>query len=129
MRILLAFENSLSRDFAQNHLATSDSGLVIMTAASLADALVLANEAPDLAVVALDLQMPDMRGLQGLRRFRRDCRHRVPVAVMDSRPDTVSVADLTAAGISGFLPITSARMRFWGRCACLPPVSAIFPLL
>jgi two-component system nitrate/nitrite response regulator NarL len=128
MRILLAFENSLSRDFAQNHLATSDSGLVIMTAASLADALVLANEAPDLAVVALDLQMPDMRGLQGLRRFRRDCRHRVPVAVMDSRPDAVSVADLTAAGISGFLPYNLGPDAFLGALRLLAAGERHFPV-
>lgn len=104
MRVLLAYENSLSRDFARNHLALSDPGLVIITAASLAEAVALANEADDLAVVALDLQMPDMRGLQGLRQFRRDCRHRVPIAVMDARPGTVSVADLNAAGAAGFLP-------------------------
>jgi len=119
MRILLAFENSLSRDFAQNHLAqnhlvAADHGLVIMTAASLAEALVLANEAPGLDVVALDLQMPDMQGLQGLRRFRRECRHRVPVAVMDSRSDTVSIADLTAAGASGFLPYSLGPEAFLG---------------
>ena len=104
MRVLLAYENSLSRDFDRNHLALSDPGLVIITAASLAEAVALANEADDLAVVALDLQMPDMRGLQGLRQFRRDCRHRVPIAVMNARPGTVSVADLNAAGAAGFLP-------------------------
>jgi len=114
MRILLAFESSLSRDFARNHLAVSDPGLVIMTAASLAEALALANEAPDLAVAALDLQIPEMRGLQGLRRFRRECRHRVPVAVMDSRPGAVSIADLTAAGAAGFLPYNLGPEAFLG---------------
>jgi DNA-binding NarL/FixJ family response regulator len=128
MRILLAFENSLSRDFAQNHLATSDPGLVMMTAASLAEALVLANEAQDLAVVALDLQMPDMSGLRGLRQFRRDCRHRVPVAVMDSRPDMVSVADLTVAGASGFLPYNLGPAAFLGALRLLAAGERHFPV-
>jgi len=143
MRILLAFENSLSRDFAQNHLAqnhlaqnhlaqnhlvAADHGLVIMTAASLAEALVLANEAPGLDVVALDLQMPDMQGLQGLRRFRRECRHRVPVAVMDSRSDTVSIADLTAAGASGFLPYSLGPEAFLGALRLLAAGERYIPV-
>jgi len=133
MRILLAFENSLSRDFAQNHLAqnhlvAADHGLVIMTAASLAEALVLANEAPGLDVVALDLQMPDMQGLQGLRRFRRECRHRVPVAVMDSRSDTVSIADLTAAGAPGFLPYSLGPEAFLGALRLLAAGERYIPV-
>jgi DNA-binding NarL/FixJ family response regulator len=129
MRVLLAFESSLSRDFARNHLAQShlaqnnapqdniavlDQGLTFLTAASCEEALALANEADELAMVALDLQMPDMQGLQGLRRFRRDCRHRMPVAVMDSRPGAVSVADLTAAGAAGFLPYNLSADAFLG---------------
>jgi len=138
MRILLAFENSLSRDFAQNHLAqnhlaqnhlvAADHGLVIMTAASLAEALVLANEAQGLDVVALDLQMLDMQGLQGLRRFRRECRHRVPVAVMDSRSDTVSIADLTAAGASGFLPYSLGPEAFLGALRLLAAGERYIPV-
>ncbi len=114
MRVLLAFESSLSRDFAQHHLVVSDPRLVILTAASLAEALTIANAAEDLSAVALDLQMPDMQGLRGLRQFRRDCRHRVPVAVMDSHPDTVSVANLTAAGAAGFLPYSLGVDAFLG---------------
>ena len=58
--------------------------------------------------------MPDMEGLQGLRRFRRDCRHRIPVAVMDSQPKAVSVADLVAAGGDGFLPYNLTADAFLG---------------
>jgi DNA-binding NarL/FixJ family response regulator len=119
MRVLLAFENSLSRDFAQNHLVQNhqviaDAGLTVLTAASLAEAVALANETDELAVVVLDLQMPDMQGLQGLRQFRRDCRHRLPVAVTDSRPENVSIADLKAAGAAGFLPYNLSPGAYLG---------------
>lgn len=119
MRVLLALESSLSRDFAQNHLVQNhqviaDAGLTILTAASLAEAVILANQTDELAMVVLDLQMPDMQGLQGLRQFRRDCRHRLPVAVMDSRPNKISVADLTAAGAAGFLPYNLNPGAFLG---------------
>ena len=61
--------------------------------------------------------MPDMEGLQGLRRFRRDCRHRIPVAVMDSQPKAVSVTDLVAAGGDGFLPYNLIRRRLSRRAS------------
>ena len=114
MDVLVAFENSFSRDFAQHHLARSDPKITIITAGSLEQALVLANQSDQLGAVALDLQMPDMGGLQGLRRFRRDCRHRPPVAVMDAQPKAVSVSDLVAAGGSGFLPYNLTAETFLG---------------
>ena len=114
MDVLVAFENSFSRDFAQHHLARSDPKITIITAGSLEQALVLANQSDRLGAVALDLQMPDMGGLQGLRRFRRDCRHRPPVAVMDAQPKALSVSDLVAAGGSGFLPYNLTAETFLG---------------
>ena len=114
MDVFVAFENSFSRDFAQHHLARSDPKITIITAGSLEQALVLANQSDRLGAVALDLPMPDMGGLQGLRRFRRDCRHRPPVAVMDAQPKAVSVSDLVAAGGSGFLPYNLTAETFLG---------------
>jgi len=114
MEVLVAFENSFSRDFAQHHLARSDPKITIVTAGSLEQALAVANQSEQLGAVALDLQMPDMGGLQGLRRFRRDCRHRPPVAVMDAQPKAVSVSDLVAAGGSGFLPYNLTAETFLG---------------
>ena len=114
MDVLVAFENSFSRDFAQHHLARSDPKITIVTAGSLEQALAVANQSEQLGAVALDLQMPDMGGLQGLRRFRRDCRHRPPVAVMDAQLKAVSVSDLVAAGGSGFLPYNLTAETFLG---------------
>ena len=116
MRVLLAFEKSLSRDFAQNHLVQNhqmiaDADLTILTVASLAEAVASANETDELALAVLDLQMPDM---QGLRQFRRDCRHKVPVAIMGSRPDNVSIAGLTAAGAAGSLPYNLGSDAYLG---------------
>ena len=74
MRMILAYENSLSRDFAASHLAGSDPLLDIHPAASLAQSITLANRLDRLDVVALDLGLHDLDGLTGLRRFKRDCR-------------------------------------------------------
>lgn len=103
MRMILAYENSLSRDFASRHLATSDLVLDIHTAASLAQSIALANRLDRIDVVALDLGLHDLGGLAGLRRFRRDCRHDVPVVLTGAQPRQITVNVLLAAGGAGFL--------------------------
>lgn len=104
MRFLLAYENSLSRDFAARHLGAADPEVTITAAASLAESLELASQLSRLDAVALDLEMPDMNGLAGLRRFRQKCRHSAPIAVMDSQSGTITANGLIAAGGAGFLP-------------------------
>ena len=104
MRMILAYENSLSRDFAASHLAGSDAGLEIHPAASLAQSVALANKLDRLDVVALDLGLHDLDGIAGLRRFRRDCRHDVPVVLTGAQPGQITANVLVAAGGAGFLP-------------------------
>ena len=104
MRFLLAYENSLSRDFAARHLGAADPEVTITAAASLAESLELASQLSRLDAVAVDLEMPDMNGLAGLRRFRQKCRHSAPIAVMDAQSGTITANGLIAAGGAGFLP-------------------------
>ena len=62
MRMIMAYENSLSRDFAARHLAGSDPNLDIHPAASVAQSIALANRLDELDVVALDLGLHDLEG-------------------------------------------------------------------
>ena len=104
MNVLVAYENSLSREFACHHLANSDPGLSIVAAASLTQSIAVANRCAELAVVALDLEMPDMDGLNGLRQFARGCRHSPALALMGPHNHAVTARELIAAGGAGFLP-------------------------
>ena len=104
MRLLLTYENSLSRAFAARHLGAGDPEVSITTAQSLAESLELANYLSRIDAVALDLGMPDMNGLAGLRRFRQNCRHSAPIALMHSQAGAITAAGLIAAGGAGFLP-------------------------
>jgi two-component system, NarL family, nitrate/nitrite response regulator NarL len=104
MNILLGYANSLSRDFAQRYLGTNQSELSITTAGTLGDCLQLANDFTSLDVVGLDLEMPDMDGISGFRKFRQATGCRIPVALIGSTASGREARDLLLAGAAGYFP-------------------------
>lgn len=104
MNIHFAYANSLSRNFARHHLAGSESDISVTTSGSLAAAIEATNNLETLDAVMLDMQMPDMNGLQGLRNFRHSCRHKAPIALTAASMDTLSSDNIMGAGAAAFLP-------------------------
>ena len=82
----------------------------IQTAANLTDALSLIGKgfSPDLVV--LDLNLPDVDGLDGLIRMRNTAS--VPVVVVSSMADNRVITSTIKAGASGFVPKHSKREIF-----------------
>ena len=104
MNIHFAYANSLSRNFARHHLAGSESDISVTTSGSLAAAIEATNTLETLDAIMLDMQMPDMNGLQGLRNFRHSCRHKAPIALTAASMDTLSSDNIMGAGAAAFLP-------------------------
>ena len=104
MNIHFAYANSLSRNFARHHLAGSESDISVTTSGGLAAAIEATNTLETLDAVMLDMQMPDMNGLQGLRNFRHSCRHKAPIALTAASMDTLSSDNIMGAGAAAFLP-------------------------
>ncbi|WP_245706451.1 response regulator [Ruegeria marina] len=82
----------------------------VETAARLEDALELLADMfrPDLVI--LDLNLPDVEGLDGLVRIRTAAR--VPVVVVSSITDNRVISGVISAGASGFVPKHSQRGVF-----------------
>ena len=104
MNVLFGFANSLSREYAQQHLVADGHDHQVITVGTLAEAIKVANETPSIDVVALDLAMPDMNRLRGVKQFQRDSKLDKPLGVMGFQPSGKEIRDLLLAGVSGYLP-------------------------
>ena len=82
----------------------------IHTAATLQDALDMigASSAPD--VIVLDLNLPDVNGLDGLIRLRNATT--APIIVVSSMAENRVISSVIHAGASGFVPKHSQREVF-----------------
>ncbi|MBE1283547.1 MAG: response regulator [Rhodobacteraceae bacterium] len=80
----------------------------ITTASCLSDAMEELDKAPDL--ILLDLNLPDVNGLEGLARLRKaTC---APIIVISSMADNRIISSVLHAGAMGFVPKHSPREVF-----------------
>ncbi|MCJ7872376.1 response regulator transcription factor [Marinovum sp. 2_MG-2023] len=87
-------------------------GVQVDTAANLAAALaqIDAGQRPD--VVLLDLNLPDVNGLDGLIRLQTALGREVPIVVVSSMADNRMISKALAAGAAGFVPKHSQKAAF-----------------
>jgi DNA-binding NarL/FixJ family response regulator len=60
-------------------------------------------ETPQLSVIALDTEMPDMNGVIGLRQMIAQCSGLIPVALIGSMRRSNEIRDYLTAGAAGYL--------------------------
>ncbi len=104
MNILLGFANALSRDFAQQNLASAQPQFNIITASTLAECISVIEDEEPVHLVALDLAMPDMGGVKGFRKFKSQSSRDLPVAVIGPKARHHEIKELLLAGAAGYLP-------------------------
>jgi DNA-binding NarL/FixJ family response regulator len=102
-RVLVVDDHELVRIGIRSVLQMAgEAELEILEAANLHDAMNLYREVPDIALVLLDLNMPDCRGLHGLKQFVEgfpDAR----VAVVSGTQDEFVVGQVRALGAIGYV--------------------------
>ena len=105
-RILIVDDHAVVRSGLKQFLAGMNDGATIEEAGSGAEALALALERPwDL--VLLDLWLPDLDGLEVLRRIKRG-KPELPILIFSMHAEDDYAMSAIEAGAAGFVPKDSA---------------------
>ena len=83
----------------------------VVTADCMDAGLQILDGAPSPALILLDLNLPDVSGLDGLIRIKR-CAEKSPVVIVSSITENAVINAAIAAGASGFVPKHSGRAVF-----------------
>jgi DNA-binding NarL/FixJ family response regulator len=108
MKFLLVDDHALIREAMRGVLRDLRSDAIVLEAAHAAQALALAELHPDLALVLLDLGLPDRDGLDLLAELRQ----RYPalaVVVLSGDDDQGTMRQALSAGALGFIPKAESR--------------------
>ena len=87
-------------------------GARVETAASLDEGLTRVAETGSPDIVLLDLNLPDVNGLDGLLRLRAALGQNSPVIVVSSMADNRTISKALAAGAAAFVPKHSQKPAF-----------------
>lgn len=102
MKVLIADDHPLVRDALARTVRELDRDVQVQEAGDLDALLQLAAEGgADLALV--DLNMPGMDGVEGLRRLR-EAVPTLPIVVASGQEDPATIRAVLAAGAVGFIP-------------------------
>ena len=103
MKILVVDDHALVREGLSQVLKGLDEAAHILQAPDCARAFDLADQHPDIDLVLLDLNLPDMSGLEALAIFRRN-HPELPILVVSGTSHAHTIRQVMAQGAAGFLP-------------------------
>ena len=105
MRILLADDHNMVRDALKSYIERLEPEAQIVSVESFDAAFVEVERDGAFALIILDLRMPGMDGLNGLRRMREHL-PKVPIVIMSGGASHEDVRNAIDMGAQGFLPKT-----------------------
>jgi DNA-binding NarL/FixJ family response regulator len=106
MKLILADDHTLFRNGLALLLKAHCPDCEIWEGDGLDAALAEAEAHPDAEVALLDLNMPGMDGVQGIRRFA-ELQPRLPLIILSGADSQQQIQDVLAAGACGFIPKSS----------------------
>lgn len=106
MKLILADDHTLFRNGLALLLKAHSADCEIWEGDSLDAALAEAAAHPDADVALLDLNMPGMDGVQGIRRFV-ELNPALPLIILTGAEEPQQIQDVLSAGASGFIPKSS----------------------
>jgi DNA-binding NarL/FixJ family response regulator len=108
LKFLVVDDHPLVRDAMVNVVAQLGGEVEVLQAADCLSGLDAARDHPDLDLVLLDLNLPGLRGIPALERFRRE-HPAAPVVVLSMFRDRDTVTEAIRHGAMGFIPKSSSR--------------------
>jgi DNA-binding NarL/FixJ family response regulator len=106
MKILVVDDHPLIREAVQGVIARLEPGATVHAVGDSEKGFAIAEREPDLDLVLLDLNVPGLSGIPGLKAWRSRCPD-VPVVVLSSAEDRATVLAAIGAGAAGFIPKSS----------------------
>lgn len=105
MKLLLADDHALFRDTLKQYITRAEPDATVITTDDFyqAEEYMQSEGHPDLVI--LDLRMPGMDGLNGLRKMRKDY-PQVPLALISGIAEAEDVAEALNLGAAGYFPKT-----------------------
>jgi len=108
LKILVIDDHPLIREALRHVLTSLDPQIVLLEAQTFAEALAAADGNPDLALILLDLGLPDIDGFDALSQLRERYVG-TPVVVLSASETPEIVMRAIDIGAMGFIPKTSAN--------------------
>jgi DNA-binding NarL/FixJ family response regulator len=108
LKVLVVDDHPLVRDAMAQLVAQLGRHVEVMEAPDCMVGLETARAHPDLDLVLLDLNLPGLRGIPALQRFRRE-HPAAPVVILSMFRDRDTVTEAIRHGAMGFIPKSSGR--------------------
>ncbi|MEO7762301.1 MAG: response regulator transcription factor [Casimicrobiaceae bacterium] len=103
LRLLIVDDHEMSRVALKLVLARLAEEVIFDEAATAEQAVTVAARQSDLDLILIDLEMPGMGGVEGVRALR-DAHPGLPLIVCSATEDAARVSGLLALGVAGFIP-------------------------
>ncbi len=105
IRLLVADDHDLIRDMFAHLAKELSEDVKVHHAGTLSQAVEVARANDNLTLILLDVRMPGMNGLAGLK-IMRETRPEIPIVVMSGEADAETARLALQAGAAGFIPKT-----------------------
>lgn len=105
MKIIIADDHTLFRDALVQYIERAESSIQIHVTKDFFDAYTALEESQDFDLVLLDLCMPGMEGMNGLRKICTEFPH-IKVALMSGVAEAEDVKEAIDIGACGYFPKT-----------------------
>jgi two-component system, NarL family, nitrate/nitrite response regulator NarL len=105
LHVLIADDHALIADMLELFLGQLGRPLRVSKATTMPQALAMASAADDLNLALLDLNMPGMDGIAGLRHLRQH-KPDLPIAILTGQGTPDALREAMALGASGFIAKT-----------------------